>query len=405
MIEDVFHAEGLEVIGWRAVPVDDAVVGQFARATQPLIEQVVVRVPGLESPDDVERELYICRKLAERAAGAQPWGSDLYFCSLSTHTIVYKGMLRSEVLGAFYKDLRSEEYRSPFVIYHRRFSTNTTPKWPLAQPMRFLGHNGEINTVQGNINWMRSREPTLRSPVWRGRESDIFPVQNVGNSDSANLDSVAEVLLRSGREPSEALMMMVPEAYKNHPTLEAKYPAVVDFYEYYKGQMEAWDGPALLVYSNGTTVGAALDRNGLRPARYWRTADDMLYVASEVGVVDMDPAQVVAKGRLGPGMMIAANLATGEVLDNTAIKQRVAAAHPYKEWLDTHVSQHPRRVMPEPRYLMLRADTQGCGGCIFGCRRAAPVRRCPLGLSATSPLRSCSVITTHSGTLRRTWHW
>lgn len=403
MIEDVFHAEGLEVIGWRAVPVDDSVVGQVARATQPLIEQVVVRVPGLESPDDVERELYICRKMAERAAQAQPWGSDLYFCSLSTHTIVYKGMLRSEVLGAFYKDLRSDVYRSPFVIYHRRFSTNTTPKWPLAQPMRFLGHNGEINTVQGNINWMRSREPTLRSPVWRGREADIFPVQNVGNSDSANLDSVAEVLLRSGRGPSEALMMMVPEAYKNHPTLEAKYPAVVDFYEYYKGQMEAWDGPALLVYSNGTTVGAALDRNGLRPARFWRTADDMLYVASEVGVVPVDPAQVVAKGRLGPGMMIAANLATGEVLDNTTIKQTVAAAHPYKQWLDQHVSHQPPCLRLNAEGSGLRAELQGCWGFV-GCR-AAPSLPCPSGPAATSPPRSCSASTTPLGTLRKTWLW
>lgn len=341
VINKVFVEEGLEVIGWRPVPVNESVVGKIALATLPRIEQVIVKVTGMDTPEDIERELYICRKLAERASQAYEWGSMLYFCSLSNQTIVYKGMLRSEVLGPFYPDLHNPEYESPFAIYHRRYSTNTTPRWPLAQPMRFLGHNGEINTIQGNLNWMRSREPTLESPVWRGRETDIFPIQNAQNSDSANLDSVAEVLIRSGRKPEEALMLLVPEAYQHHPTLVAKYPEVVDFYEFNKGQMEAWDGPALLIFSNGKTVGACLDRNGLRPARFWRTKDDMLYVASEVGVLTMDDSAVIAKGRLGPGMMISADLETGQVFDNTEIKRRVAAAHPYKQWLAEHSRSLP----------------------------------------------------------------
>ncbi|KAI0519949.1 hypothetical protein KFK09_007412 [Dendrobium nobile] len=297
-----FLEEGLEVIGWRPVPVNTAIVGYYARKTMPNIQQVFVKVPKEESVDDIERELYICRKLIERTTQLEEWKDELYFCSLSNQTIVYKGMLRSEVLGQFYLDLQDDLYKSAFAIYHRRYSTNTSPRWPLAQPMRLLGHNGEINTIQGNLNWMQSRETTIESPVWRGRENEIRPYGNPKASDSANLDSAAELLLRSGRNPAEALMILVPEAYKNHPTLMIKYPEVVDFYDYYKGQMEAWDGPALLLFSDGKTVGACLDRNGLRPARYWRTADDIVYVASEV-------------------------------YENTDVKKSIASLYPYRKWL------------------------------------------------------------------------
>ncbi|KAK3125910.1 hypothetical protein QOZ80_7BG0611270 [Eleusine coracana subsp. coracana] len=331
--EKVFKDEGLEVLGWRAVPFNVSVVGRNAKETMPNIEQVFVKVTKEDNADDIERELYISRKLIERAAKSESWSDELYFCSLSSRTIVYKGMLRSEVLGQFYLDLQNELYKSPFAIYHRRYSTNTNPRWSLAQPMRLLGHNGEINTIQGNLNWMRSREATLQSPVWRGREPEIRPFGDPKASDSANLDSTAELLLRSGRSPAEALMILVPEAYKNHPTLSIKYPEAVDFYDYYKGQMEAWDGPALLLFSDGKTVGATLDRNGLRPACYWRTSDDFVYVASEVGVIPMDESKVVMKGRLGPGMMITADLETGQVLENTEVKKNVASAYPYGTWL------------------------------------------------------------------------
>ncbi|KAM0863812.1 hypothetical protein ACQ4PT_044345 [Festuca glaucescens] len=315
VVEKVFTDEGLEVLGWRPVPFDVSVVGRNAKETMPKIEQIFVKIAKEDDADDIERELYICRKLIERAAKSASWADELYFCSLSSKTIIYKGMLRSEVLGQFYLDLRNELYKSPFAIYHRRFSTNTSPRWPLAQPMRLLGHNGEINTIQGNLNWMRSREATIQSPVWRGRENEIRPFGDPKASDSANLDNAAELLLRSGRSPAEAMMMLVPEAYKNHPTLSIKYPEAVDFYEYYKGQMEAWDGPALLLFSDGRTVGACLDRNGLRPARYWRTSDGFVYVASEVGVIPMDESKVVMKGRLGPGMMITVDLQTGQILN------------------------------------------------------------------------------------------
>ncbi|XP_066395813.1 ferredoxin-dependent glutamate synthase-like [Miscanthus floridulus] len=234
--EKVFVDEGLEVIGWRPVPFYVSVVGRNAKETMPNIQQIFVKVAKEDNADDIERELYISRKLIERAAKSFSWADELYFCSLSNRTIVYKGMLRSEE----------------------------------------------------NLNLMRSRETTLQSPVWRGREHEIRPFGDPKASDSANLDSIAELLLRSGRNSAEALIILVPEAYKNHPTLSIKYPEVINFYDYYKGQMEAWDGPALLLFSDGRTVGATLDRNGLRPARSWRTSDDFVYVASEVTFTSHD---------------------------------------------------------------------------------------------------------------------
>ncbi|XP_024973961.1 ferredoxin-dependent glutamate synthase, chloroplastic [Cynara cardunculus var. scolymus] len=333
VIVNIFNQEGLEVLAWRSVPVNTSIVGYYARETMPNIQQVFVRIIKEDDADDIERELYICRKLIERAASSETWGTELYFCSLSNQTIVYKGMLRSEVLGKFYYDLQDDVYKSPFAIYHRRYSTNTSPRWPLAQPMRLLGHNGEINTIQGNLNWMQSRENSMQSPVWRGRENEIRPFGNSKASDSANLDSAAELFIRSGRTPEEAMMILVPEAYKNHPTLSIKYPEVIDFYNYYKGQMEAWDGPALLLFSDGKTVGACLDRNGLRPARYWRTSDNVVYVASEVGVLPIDDSKVTMKGRLGPGMMITVDLVGGQVYENTEVKKRVALSSPYGKWL------------------------------------------------------------------------
>ncbi|KAK2362867.1 glutamate synthase [NADH], amyloplastic [Trifolium repens] len=333
VIVNTFQQEGLEVLGWRPVPVNTSVVGYYAKEAMPNIQQVFVKIVKEENIEDIERELYICRKLIEKEVSSESWGNELYFCSLSNRTIVYKGMLRSEVLGLFYSDLQNDLYKSSFAIYHRRYSTNTSPRWPLAQPMRLLGHNGEINTIQGNLNWMQSREPSLKSPVWRGRENEIRPFGNPKASDSANLDSAAELLIRSGRSPEESMMILVPEAYKNHPTLTIKYPEAIDFYDYYKGQMEAWDGPALLLFSDGKTVGACLDRNGLRPARYWRTSDNMVYVASEVGVVPVDDSKVISKGRLGPGMMITVDLLGGQVYENMEVKKRVALSNPYGNWI------------------------------------------------------------------------
>jgi len=244
-------------------------------------------------------------------------------------------MVRSAVLGDFYLDLSNPAYKSAFAIYHRRFSTNTMPKWPLAQPMRLLGHNGEINTLLGNINWMMAREADLSHPVWENSLDVLKSTVHIDNSDSATLDNVLELLVRSGRSPLESLMIMVPEAYQNQPDLD-NYPEITDFYEYYSGIQEAWDGPALLVFSDGKKVGATLDRNGLRPARYSITKDGYIVVASEAGVVDLPEADIVEKGRLGPGQMIAVDLETHEVLKNWEIKQRIAKEQPYGEWLNQY---------------------------------------------------------------------
>ncbi|NEP72483.1 MAG: glutamate synthase subunit alpha [Okeania sp. SIO2G4] len=333
IIEKVITKEGLKVVGWRVVPVRPEVLGQQARANQPQIEQLIVVSETLQG-DDLERSLYLIRRNIGCALEAEGfiWGIDAYICSFSSRTIVYKGMVRSAVLGEFYTDLQNPAYESAFAVYHRRFSTNTMPRWPLAQPMRLLGHNGEINTLLGNINWMKARESSLSSSTWGARLNELTPFVDAGSSDSANLDNVMELIVRSGRSPLETLMIMVPEAYRNQPDL-VDYPEIVDFYEYYSGLQEAWDGPALLVFSDGKQVGAALDRNGLRPARYCITNNDLIIVASEAGVVEIPEAEIVEKGRLGPGQMIAVDLATNEILKNWEIKKRISSQHPYGEWL------------------------------------------------------------------------
>ncbi|MFN6461264.1 MAG: glutamate synthase large subunit [Nostoc sp. DedVER02] len=331
-VEQVATEENLIVLGWRVVPVQSDLLGVQARENQPQIEQVLLASVD-KSGDELERQLYITRRRISKVA--TNISEEFYICSLSSRTIVYKGMVRSAVLGEFYQDLKNPAYKSAFAVYHRRFSTNTMPKWPLAQPMRLLGHNGEINTLLGNINWMMAREASLNHPVWGDRIKELKPLVHIDNSDSATLDNVLELLVCSGRSPLEALMIMVPEAYKNQPSLNDS-PEIVDFYEYYSGLQEAWDGPALLVFSDGKKVGATLDRNGLRPARYVITKDDYIVVASETGVVDFPEADIVEKGRLGPGQMIAVDLVNHEVLKNWEIKQRIAKQHPYGEWLQQY---------------------------------------------------------------------
>ena len=344
LTEKILAEEELTLLGWRIVPVDPDRLGVQARENQPQIEQLLVQ--SEQSGEALERQLYRVRKRLSqwvtakvRETGA---GDDFYICSFSNRTIIYKGMVRSAVLSEFYADLQDADYQSTFAIYHRRFSTNTMPKWHLAQPMRLLGHNGEINTLLGNINWMMAREADLAHPNFGDRFADLKPTVNPENSDSANLDNVLELLVRSGRSPQEALMIMVPEAYQNQPDL-LNHPEITDFYEYYSGIQESWDGPALLVFSDGKTVGATLDRNGLRPARYSITRDGYVVVASEAGVVNLPEADIIEKGRLGPGQMIAVDLEQHEILKNWQIKERIARQHPYGEWLQ----QRPT-IAPEP---------------------------------------------------------
>ena len=337
---EVAASAGVTLVGWRSVPVDSARLGTLAKEFEPQIEQVLVE--SAAAGDELERQLFLLRRAWMRALEAVDGPEeltaalqDVYVCSFSGRTLVYKGMVRSEVLGQFYLDLQNSDYESAFAVYHRRFSTNTMPKWPLAHPMRLVGHNGEINTLIGNINWMMAREADLASPVWGESLKQLKPIVNADNSDSANLDNVMELLVRSGRTPAQALMMMVPEAYQNQPEL-LKYPEITDFYEYYSGVQEPWDGPALVVFSDGKQVGATLDRNGLRPARYAITRSGYLVVSSEAGVVELPTEDVVEKGRLGPGQMIAIDFETHEILKTWDIKQRVAQVQPYGDWLRSH---------------------------------------------------------------------
>ena len=326
-IEQEVAAANLEILGWREVPVKPELLGVQAKENQPRIEQLLVTSPTL-AEDDLERHLYITRSCVNKKTS-----ENIYICSFSCRTIVYKGMVRASVLGEFYEDLSNPDYQSAFAVYHRRFSTNTMPKWPLAQPMRLLGHNGEINTLIGNINWMMARQANLEVPGWQPEElAAVTPLVNLENSDSSNLDSVMELLVRGGLSPLEAAMILVPEAYQNQPDLE-DHPEIVDFYEYHSSLQEPWDGPALLVFSDGKTVGATLDRNGLRPARYSITKDGYVVVASEAGVVDLPETEIIEKGRLGPGQMIAVDLSNQEILKNWEIKQRIASQYPYGEWI------------------------------------------------------------------------
>lgn len=356
IVEKVLSENELRLLGWRPVPVNPSVLGVQAKQNQPQIEQLFV-ASSKASGDELERQLYLTRKRIERAIAQTKadWRQDFYICSFSTRTIVYKGMVRSVVLAQFYEDLRNPNYITPFALYHRRFSTNTMPKWPLAQPMRMLGHNGEINTLLGNINWMRARAAQLSHPYWGEAFADLMPIVNAENSDSANLDNVLELLVQSGRQPLQAMMMLIPEAYQNQPDL-ADHPEVVDFYEYYSGLQEAWDGPALVAFSDGKIVGATLDRNGLRPARYTLTNDDLVIVSSEAGSIQIDEATVIEKGRLGPGQMIAVDLEHQELLTNWQIKQRVAQQQPYGEWLKTYRQE----LAPQPYAETPTLESQTC---------------------------------------------
>ncbi len=344
IVAHVVAQEQCQLVGWREVPVKPETLGAQALSNQPHVEQMVIA--GTVTGDELERQLYLVRRKivkALQADGAVKPGDDFYICSLSSRTIVYKGMVRSAILGEFYSDLTNPEFKAAFAVYHRRFSTNTLPKWPLAQPMRVLGHNGEINTLLGNINGMTARESDLNHPLWNERLRELQPILNLDNSDSGTLDNVLELLVQSGRSPIEGLMIMVPEAYKNQPELDNR-PEITDFYEYYSGLQEAWDGPALLAFSDGKVVGAALDRNGLRPARYCITKDGYLYVGSEAGVVDLPVDQIVEKGRLGPGQTIVVDLETKEILHNWEVKERVAKTHPYGAWLKEH--RQPLSLQP-----------------------------------------------------------
>ncbi len=300
--------EGLHVLGWRDVPVDADLVGAGARAVMPQFRQVFLASVDPDVRDiDLDRRAFCLRKRVERDV-------DVYFPSLSSRTLVYKGMLTAPQLQSFFPDLEDPRFSSALALVHSRFSTNTFPSWPLAHPFRFMAHNGEINTIKGNRNWMRARESQLRSGVLKGDLDRLFPICTPGWSDSASFDEVLELLHLGGRSLPHAVLMMIPEAWENHTEMSA---AVRAFYRFHSTLMEPWDGPASVTFSDGTVIGAVLDRNGLRPGRYWVTDDGLVVLASEVGVLDIDPARVVRKGRLRPGRMFLVDTAAGRIIEDS----------------------------------------------------------------------------------------
>ncbi len=337
--------EGLSVLGWREVPIDDSSLGETARRARPRIEQVFVAPPeGGPEGIALDRLAFVLRKRVEHAVDG------IYLPSLSARTIVYKGMLTSFQLRTFYPELSDARTESGLALVHSRFSTNTFPSWPLAHPYRYMAHNGEINTLAGNRNWMRAREALLATDLIPGDLSRAYPICTPGASDSASFDEVLELLHLGGRSLAHSVLMMIPEAWENHASMDPDRRA---FYRYHASLMEPWDGPAAVAFTDGTVVGAVLDRNGLRPARYWVTDDGLVVLASEVGVLDCDPASVVRKGRLQPGRMFLVDTSQGRIVDDDEIKAQLAAEHPYAEWLakdQVRLEDLPPRSMLTPQH-------------------------------------------------------
>ncbi len=335
-LERIAEEQGQRVLGWRALPIDpdEADLGPSARASMPRIEQVFIAAGERVGPDELERQLYVIRKRAHtglRNDARLRQARLVYFCTLSSKVIVYKGMLTPAQLLAFYPDLADWEYRSHLAMVHSRFSTNTFPTWDRAQPMRAMCHNGEINTLRGNVNSMHDREARARSPLFEGDIDKLFPIAEPDTSDSGNFDNVLELLVRAGRPLPHAMMMMVPEAWQQDASMNDAKRA---FYEYHSCFMEPWDGPASIVFTDGDSIGATLDRNGLRPSRYYVTTDDRVVMASEVGVLDIPPERVRLKGRLRPGKMLLVDFKEQRLVPDDEIKARVAAERPYRAWLD-----------------------------------------------------------------------
>ncbi|MDX2175296.1 MAG: glutamate synthase large subunit [Candidatus Sumerlaeia bacterium] len=342
IVEEALRHNELEFWGWRKVPIDEGAIGDTAAASRPDIEQVLFGAPGDMSEEEFERTIYLCRKAVEASAEARKL-QGFYICSMSCRSIVYKGMFVGPQLRAFYDDLSDPGFATSFAVFHQRYSTNTFPQWRLAHPYRVLGHNGEINTLSGNTNSIRGRERELESPLLGRRASRLAPLVQPRMSDSGALDNVLEALVMGGRDVLHAVRMLVPQAWEHDPELSDDLRA---FYQYHSCVAEPWDGPAALVFADGRYVGGALDRNGLRPARYKVTADGHIVFGSEVGILNLDDDEVVEKGRLGPGRMIAVDLAQGRLLHDGEIKAELAARRPWREWLRARQLEMPA-ALPE----------------------------------------------------------
>jgi glutamate synthase domain-containing protein 2/glutamate synthase domain-containing protein 1/glutamate synthase domain-containing protein 3 len=366
LIARIVAEEGQTLLGWRDVPTDDSPVGPSAVAVEPVFRQLFIgKGPGGDaaasassassaSSSYFEQKLYVIRKRIEHAADALPIPSEarkcFYIVSLSSNTLIYKGMLTASQIETMFPDLTDPNIESALALVHQRFSTNTFPSWPLAHPYRFIAHNGEINTLTGNINWMRAREGLLTSTVLGEDLKKILPVIREGGSDTATFDNVLEFLVMTGRSLPHAILMMIPEPWQNHETMS---PELKAFYEYHSSLMEPWDGPASIAFTDGTVIGAVLDRNGLRPSRYYVTTDDLVIMASEVGVLDIPPENIVLKERLHPGRIFLVDTARGKIVSDDEIKRELAAQHPYKEWLSHLIDIEdldPAPYLPPPSH-------------------------------------------------------
>jgi glutamate synthase domain-containing protein 2/glutamate synthase domain-containing protein 1/glutamate synthase domain-containing protein 3 len=345
-IEQVVAEEGQEFLGWRDVPVHPEHIGEVARSVMPIIRQFFIRKRGIYADQDVfERKLYVIRKWANRRIKDErlPGYEMFYMPSLSSRTVIYKGMLMARQIPLFYPDLGDPELVSAIGLVHQRFSTNTFPSWELAHPYRMIAHNGEINTLRGNRNWMRARQATLTSALFGDEIYKLFPLVTETGSDSATFDNALEFLVMGGRPLAQAVMMMIPEAWTGNPLMDPDKRA---FYEYHACLMEPWDGPAAIAFTDGVRIGAVLDRNGLRPGRYWVTTDERVVYASEAGVLDIPVANVLYKGKMQPGRMLLVDTQEGRIVDDEEIKRSIATRHPYRHWVERNIV--PLDALPAP---------------------------------------------------------
>lgn len=332
LFEAVVREEGQQVLGWRDVPTDNTTLGQTARMSEPFMQQVFIQQdPNLTGNLAFERKLYVIRKRSHAVIRASKKDPFWYPASLSSRTLIYKGMLMPVQVGQYYPDLQDPDLESAIALVHSRFSTNTFPSWERAHPYRYLAHNGEINTLRGNINWMYARQSLFKSPLFGEDIHQIHPVINIQGSDSGIFDNALELLVLAGRSLPHAMMMAIPEPWTAHESMSDDRKA---FYEYHACLLEPWDGPASIAFTDGSTIGAVLDRNGLRPSRYYVTQDDLVIMASEAGVLPIEPERVVQKGRLQPGRMFLVSLEEGRILTDEEVKQEIVKAHPYRDWLN-----------------------------------------------------------------------
>jgi len=387
-LEAIIAEEGQTLLGWRTVPTNDEKLGESALAAKPYVRQVFIgRAAGLEGELPFERKLYVIRKRAEHAiryAGLEG-GDKFYFSSLSSKKIVYKGMLTTEQVRAFYLELNDETLETAIALVHSRFSTNTFPSWERAHPYRYIIHNGEINTLRGNVNWMHARQSLFASELFGEDMDKIKPIINPDGSDTAMFDNTLEFLYLSGRSLPHAAMMMIPEPWSNHESMDDDKKA---FYEYHSTLMEPWDGPAAMGFTDGTRIGATLDRNGLRPARYYVTKDDVIILGSEAGTVQVDPANILYKDRLRPGRMLLVDTEQGRIISDEEVKSEIAAENPYRDWLNEHLvglDELPEAPeLPEPDHATVKRRQQAFGYTYEDLRRIIE----PMANSGVEPIAS-----------------